>query len=209
VDRAQCDTCVRGLMRVASVNRGKAKLAWRSLALAWMAQALVAGCFDAPPEYTVPGRIPPVLNSLEAVPSLASINLVDPQDLTINFNVPFRSEDAGQPLQALFIRDFVPTERENNAKIIVGLDIEPSLEPFQDQTGRVVAYEWNVQDPRPDPGCHSVTLIFTYDDNIASNRFYTPLDDALVATETWWFVFETQNGSEATFECRPSSGSTP
>jgi hypothetical protein len=160
-------------------------------------------CFEPPPEYIAPGRVPPVFNSLQAEPSVTDVHLVEDTTDAIQFKIPFRSEDAGHALQASFILDMDPSEE--GAAFYQTRAVQPiptSTKPFQEQTGeRAVQWSWS-RATFPTSGCHSLTVLLTYADNTLDN--YHVFDDSLAAIETWWFNFD--GGQTLLEDCPPNGG---
>jgi len=118
-----------------------------------------------PPEYRAPGQTRPVLNVYGAVPTAtqALVVLTTPPKNPTKFTIQVRSEDAGEPLRAVFWLDY---------------QIQQSLEPLQpgefrlnSQTipastysneGRTVVYTWN---PTTTKGCHFLSLVVAHRDS--------------------------------------------
>ena len=64
------------------------------------------GCLVAdPPEYSPPARTPPILDLFRADPPVREV-LVARKNESIAFNVPVRSEDAGDPLMGAWHLDW-------------------------------------------------------------------------------------------------------
>lgn len=178
-------------------------LACRSLLL--VAVLLFApACLDASPEYSVPGRIPPVLDTDRVVPPSNQINLIDRSN-DVEFNVPFRSEDNGEPLVAHLLLDLAI--HGPNATSVAFADVDPSPLPFSEQEGRAVTITWPGIKPT---GCHTITLILNHADNRARNSIFLPLDASLAAFETWYFgVTDGQSQDSADIsltDCPPNPG---
>jgi hypothetical protein len=143
-----------------------------------------------------------VINALYVDPSLTAVTLVDPQEPDLLFTVPFRCEDQGNRLEAIFLRDHNLNERDFS-KLIDIVPVPPSGLPFEEQIGRAVSYRWTFVGDRPS-GCHSVTMVLTYEDN--TTAVFTIQDDSLVAIETWWFYF--QDGEDGAATGCPTVGPT-
>jgi hypothetical protein len=170
--------------------------------LAIAAALATVACLDDPPEYTRPTRIPPVVNSLRTYPPPTSVYVIAPTETSvINFDIPFRSEDVGTPLQAIFVLDFEATATSEDLDKVYTprVDVDSSDVPFEEQTDRSVVFPWSYENKRPAPGCHSLTMILNYVDNFAG--FYTPDDDSLATLETWWFYFVPLGSDEVVVEC--------
>lgn len=136
----------------------------------------MASCLDAPPVYEEQQRIPPFLlvpltrPRVDAVASVAT-------NRTLQMRVPFRSEDLGDPLTALFTVDseYLGSDR-------IGASV------FEDDTR---AAEFTFQ-PEVDPGCYMLGMTLTYSDNVNELRAQ---DESLAAYLYWWVnVFDPRTG---------------
>src|ERR1043165_9624299 len=112
--------------------------AWRFVArfsLFLGAVACTTGCFDAPPEYSEPTRIPPVIIASQCDPALTQ--RFDPAVLgnSATFKVMFHADDFGLNLRARLYRDLTLSGRPEllDDKQVVG---DPRA--FADQVGRYV-----------------------------------------------------------------------
>jgi len=142
-----------------------------------------------PPEYQAPGQTRPVLNVYSAVPTAtrALVVVTTPPKNPTKFTVQVRSEDAGEPLRAVFWLDY---------------QIQPSLDPLQpgefrlnsqtipastySNTGRTVVYSWN---PMTTKGCHFLSLVVAHRDSfqLVDEDHLDPAranDDAAIVTWT-------------------------
>ena len=141
-----------------------------------------AACLDAPPDYTPPEQIPPSIIAGTAVPPLASVYLVDPGQV-IDFNVQYRSADAGENLRAVLFLDLPPDDL--HPKEEMRAEIPASRDGFQ-KIHTFAAFSWPV---RPGlTGCHSMTLILTHASNLPLDTLL-PTDEERAARVTWWFEF--------------------
>ena len=139
-----------------------------------------SGCLVAePPEYQPPAQTPPLLDLFLADPPVTHV-LAKPLDATIDFNVPVRSEDAGDMLfGAVYVDWGFSTEQwQKNVKE------DPST--FDDDT-RYIDFPWTVTGVTK--GCHQLTLLvchFATFDPIAQR----PTDSNDQAIATWWLNVE-------------------
>jgi len=143
-----------------------------------------------PPEYQTPLRTRPVLNVYSAVPTTthALITFTEPNPLKTKFTVPVRSEDAGEPLRAVFFLDYQMPRRgltqPGEVKLPSGSKTIPASS--YDNAGRTVEYEWT---PMTTKGCHYLSLIvahrssFLESDEDHLNPRYAD-DDAAIVTWT-------------------------
>jgi hypothetical protein len=127
------------------------------------------GCFDAPPEYSVPERLPPILDEASAAPPMNTLyesKLQTPTDLRI----PFRSDTSEEELQAAFIVD-----ADSGHEVTLFIDkAGPGDTQFECKAN------WPV-----DPGCHTITVRASYVRNFGDN---TTVKDPSLATEATWFA---------------------
>jgi hypothetical protein len=147
----------------------------------------LSGCLDPPPEYTVPDPVPPVLIVDQIVPKTTTI--VQTNFPTVSFIVPFRADDAGQALYALFVPDMpagpISTSKAHGGPVVA----DPR--PFAEQTGRSVTFPdpgWTWQADQVSPGCHTMTMILSRLNNLDFTTkigVVTIKDDLATAQITW------------------------
>ncbi|HVU02879.1 MAG TPA: hypothetical protein VHE30_14060 [Polyangiaceae bacterium] len=147
----------------------------------------ITACLDTPPEYQAAIPVPPVIETSLVTPSTTAPVIVTGD--TIDFTVPFRSDDEGEALVAYFVWD-LPTGGDgldniiNNSVSVV--DADPR--PFAEQTNREVTFHWPwSSELKPGPGCHSVTMILSHNSNFQIGHGYL-LVDALAAAQVTWFL---------------------
>jgi len=145
------------------------------------------GCLDAAPTFAPRGQIPPFIVAGQVDPPIGAI-----YDGPIPFpiNVPFRSEDVNVPLVAQFFIDLAPGSSETNLAVREFED--PGV--FED-TSRAVSVPWSVALE----GCHSITLILTYYDNIDVSDL--PRDETRAARVVWWLNSADVNGDTLVASC--------
>lgn len=159
-----------------------------ALIAAWSA----TGCLDEPPTFEPRGQIPPFILAGQVEPPLGAIYEGEPP---IPINVPFRSEDVGFALQARLYLDLAPGAGEGAPEEVVTLPAGI----FEDLT-RSVPMEWS----RLVGGCHSLTLILTYEENYGiSSRL--PLDDTRAARVVWWLNMGDAQGTVRMSDCPGAS----
>lgn len=149
------------------------------------------GCLDEPPTFEPRGQIPPFILAGRVDPPLGSVY----EDGTpIDINVPFRSEDVGFPLEARLYLDLLPGAARGDADeaVVVPAGI------FEDLT-RTVEMNW----ARFEPGCHSLTLILTYQGSYDVAGL--PLDDTRAARVVWWLNMEDAQGDVRMSTCPGAS----
>jgi len=139
----------------------------------------VQSCIVAdPPEYRVPVQTRPVLNQFKATPEPSKVLVIYTTGRTgmptvgASFNVPVRSEDAGEDLRAILFLDYqVPrpegaTSSNKGQSKIVSQKIDAST---YSSTGRAFAYPWVPDSANVSQGCHFVTLIVAHRGSFQGN----------------------------------------
>lgn len=154
---------------------------WKEL-VAFGSALLLSGCLDAAPTYEARERIPPFVIVPSVMPDVAEVvRLATNKSLQIR--VPFRSEDLGEPLTAVFELD-----GQYQGKDEVG----PSV--FDDET-RVAEFTLR---PELDPGCYQLSLLLTHTVNLVNGLDVG--DESKAAYVYWWVeLFDQRVGANA--EC--------
>jgi hypothetical protein len=146
------------------------------------------GCVDSPPQYTEPARIPPVIVMDQVQPSPTSIYITPTHQ--VQFDIPFRADDAGRKLVARFVLDIEIGAPESVKQVNIAPD--PMGRPFAEQgLDRVVDYKWPWNDSNA--GCHTMTAIISDVNNFTDIGGVTS-DDLDEARVTWFLWL--QNGSD-------------
>jgi hypothetical protein len=151
----------------------------------------LSGCLDDPPTFAPRGQVPPFILAGEVDPPLAAI-YEGPSRFPIN--VPFRSEDVSVDIDARLYLDLVPGASDGDVKdgtVIPAGNIEEV---------RYVRMDWTQVLP---PGCHSLTLILTYDGNYDFNNL--PRDDTRAARVIWWLNIGDTDGDVRMSSCPGAS----
>ena len=140
---------------------------------------VTAGCFDAPPEYQEPTRIPPVIIMNGVQPSPASLYISSSSDPVIQFTVQFRADDAGQQLREAFVLDL----EIGGSEPIMQPDVPPDPlgRPFALQDDRTVSHNWSWNPSLA--GCHTMTAIIADQSNF--QNYIMPRNSLLEARVTW------------------------
>jgi hypothetical protein len=164
---------------------------------------LCTGCLDAPAEYEAIQRLPPQIFADSVDPPLTEVfEVPDPPPAdTIPFNIPFRADDVASPLRANFLRDLDPKAREDVRFFADIQNLKQIATPYFEQTNRSLDWAWQVSNLK---GCHSLTLILTYADNIPDK--YIPADETQAAWVTWWFNFLDSSQPTDMSSCPPLGG---
>ena len=174
---------------------GKSALAWRSL-LSFFAPMLTSAClFPEPPSYRAPEQTPPFLWS--PIPATTEVQFVETGDL-FQISVNLRSEDAGEPLQAFLVLNYLG---QGAATSVSGITISPGTAGEQ---RNISMPPWKIP-LRPTTGvCEQLSLVVSHQSNFNGWR---PIDDSDVFVLTWWLGI---NGNQQTLaDCSASSGATP
>jgi hypothetical protein len=189
------------MIREVFTRPGACPLAFASLLVGWVA----SGCLvPDPPSTSAAEKTPPVLILAEANPPVYQILQLAKDDPTpqITFDVPVRSEDAGDPLRAtLYLNWNVPGTPVNN--VVDRNTIQPST--FSD-TSRIVWGDWDYGNQPA--GCKQIVLLVTHASNYDATDFpelYANPADTAMAT---WFINlgDVPTGKNALSGCPSSSG---
>jgi hypothetical protein len=165
-----------------------------SLGLAVM--PCLVGCFDAPPQYSEPDRVPPVIAADLCDPPVTSLFVSDDEPALLD--VAFRADDAGRKVAACFVRDF-----GTGADAFV--DQQPAIpdpRPFAAQTIRDVSTKWYWKREGVQPGCYTVTAVVA-DQNDFSGKCVTGSDHSLKEARVTWYVWlrESKSDPAPTIDC--------
>lgn len=152
---------------------------------------LLCACLDEAPTFAPGGQRPPFIIAGQVSPPIGAVY---EGSIPFPINVPFRSEDTNIPLVAHLFQDLVPGTSQPAV-------LEQSLRAGIYQEEREVRMEWT----EPLEGCHSLTLIITYLDNVDS--FGLPLDETLAARVAWWLNMADVNDTVTLASCPGSSQS--
>ena len=138
--------------------------------------SICVGCLDPTPEYQAREPLPPVITHAYVRPKLNVVHVVykdETTDSTVPLDVPFRAEDPEGNLRALLVLDqdpFVDIELLQRSNIVGTVAIPGSEVPFAQQSLRQLTFPWRVSSSSStesvDSGCHSLTLVMTYSENI-------------------------------------------
>lgn len=153
----------------------------------WFITAGALGCLNDPPTFAPRGQIPPFIIAGQVEPPLASI-YEGPSRFTID--VPFRSEDVNEDLEARLYSDLVP----GTAIAIPDANTEIAAGNFEDL--RQLTMDW----VQLAGGCHSLTLIMTYLENY-DVLTGLPRDDTRAARIVWWLNIGDIDGATRIADC--------
>ena len=169
---------------------GHDALPGRALGLAVAVALGSLGCLDEAPTFAPRGQIPPFIIAGQVDPPLAAIY---EGPVPFRINVPFRSEDVNISIDARLFLDLVPGTADSPA--VEGTQLPPGN--YEDL--RVLIMDWT----RRITGCHSLTLIMTYDGNFDVNGL--PRDDTLAARVVWWLNVGDTDGDVRMVTCPGAS----
>lgn len=163
----------------------------------WVAVSSSLGCLADPPTFAPRGQVPPFIIAGQVDPPLGSIYVGPPGD-TVDVNVPFRSEDVNTNLGATLYLDLVPGAGPAGA-YVYAFGTVPA--------GNYEELRWvSLRTQRiQEPGCHSLTLIMTYVDNLNPLRNNLPSDDTLAARVVWWLDIGDDDGETMLSDCPGAS----
>lgn len=174
-----------------------------SIGLLW-----APGCIVAEPvPYEAPPQTPPLLQNHLSIPQIGvpipvdlESDILKDEKTSVDFRVPLRSEDSGDPLWYAFHLNYQIPNAETN--LLLKSDIPPST--FED-TSREINRTWNVRQPLAQ-GCHQVTLVVAHASNwdLQTDRPKAFGDPNDVATLTWWINVDPPPGERFTLKNCPS-----
>jgi hypothetical protein len=154
-------------------------MAWVSLLLLGM--PFVAGCFDSPPQYSEPDRVPPVIDADVVDPAVTKIYVPDGD--VASFEVAFRADDAGQKIEVCFVRDIGQVTRA----LVDSKQAPPDKRPFSEQVDpRTVPLTWPWKTDGTPAGCHTVTAVVA-DQNDIIGKCDVP--SSRPSARITWFVW--------------------
>lgn len=172
----------------------------------------VGSCIVAdPPEYRAPGQTRPVLNMYSAAPTQTQLLVVDAsqgRNPTVNFSVQVRSEDAGEPLRAVFFLDYQMKSRTDPPQLgEFNLATKTIPASTYDNVGRFFSFPWLPTSSPKVSGCHYLTLIvahrssFQEESEVHLDPRFADDDAALV---TWTVNVLTSPANETTLASCPA-----
>jgi hypothetical protein len=159
------------------------------------------GCLADPPTFAPRGQIPPFFVAGQVEPPLGSIyeGTTSLEGIaSFEINVPFRSEDVNTDLVATLYLDLAPGAQGVPPGSVLGFQDVPASnfeEPRSLNMGVLI----------PGTGCHSVTLIMTYVDNINRRRDLLPIDEDRAARLVWWLNVDDADGETRMADCPGAS----
>jgi hypothetical protein len=166
-----------------------------------VAVACVGCLVSEPPEYEEPSLTPPFLDMISATPLPGRIIVRhrNQNELLIKFDVPFRSEDAGEPIWFALHRNYTfgtSTPVVASQKLPAGTF---------DETDRSIRFDWNINS-NLEAGCHQLTLLVSHDSTwvLAESRpdLIRGIGDSAMAT--WWLNFDPPEGGANSLENCPT-----
>jgi hypothetical protein len=131
----------------------------------------ITGCFDAPPEYSVPELLPPLLDARGASPPISTPYRTSAA--ITDLRIPFRVIDSDDAVQAAFILDLGVPGMERQLY---------SNKTVQGDTIFNCKGDWKLV---TSPGCHTITVRASYVRNFEDQYDVTDLS---LASEATWFA---------------------
>ncbi|MET0791101.1 MAG: hypothetical protein ABW061_06225 [Polyangiaceae bacterium] len=158
------------------------------------------GCVVAdPPEYQEPVQTLPLLEVYKAVPSTTDIVVWSTGSPAVNFSIPVRSEDAGEPLAAYTFTDYGTSQE----RFYNGQNVAAST---YDQKSRNIVISWT---PGVSPGCHIFTLVVAHRSSFQSADA-VHLDPAKAGDDaalvSWWANINPTDNDVNTLKDCPRAG---
>jgi hypothetical protein len=159
---------------------------------------LPQACLSPTPEYDVPEQVAPFFAMDRADPATLGVLTVPGNVNEQKFNVPFRSQDSGESLRVIFVRDIEPAEPPSYERIIDSSEVAADDRPISEQgTSRAISFTWVWRgDERPvsKPAKPTTfTMILAHESNFVGITYR--LVDALDSAQaTWLFNFEPTGG---------------
>jgi hypothetical protein len=192
-------TCLSGppLARhaVRSLFVGLARLSLWTACLLMLSSCLV----DDPPPYSAPNQTPPRINTRDVRPLLNQFIVTKSTD-TLDFIIPFTSEDAGEDLNAVLLIDYDGVK----APIIGAFT---SIQPSTQADVRNLSLSYQVV---ASPGCHLITLRLGHTSSLRTAGAHPQTNAADIAEAYWWmFVDVDPSQGTALNACLLAPGSGP
>lgn len=152
------------------------------LSLGAVLVSMLSGCLvEDPPPYTEPQQTPAWLDLRQAVPLIDQV-LVRSRGDRVPFNVPVRSEDAGDDLFAFLLLNYMG--ESTNPRVLDIAQLKPST--FDDPDREDIVFDWTVDATVPE-GCQRLTLLATHKANLnLAAGLPEVFDKSDVAMAVWW-----------------------
>ncbi len=167
------------------------------LSLGAVLVTMLSGCVvEDPPPYAEPQQTPPWLDLRQAVPLLDQI-IVRTKGDRIQFNIPVRSEDAGDDLFAFLLFDY--KGEGTDPRVLDIAQLKPST--FDDPDREDIVFDWTIDDG-VENGCHRLTLLATHKANLnLAAGLPEVFDKSDVAIAVWWADINTIGDSAQLQDC--------
>jgi hypothetical protein len=146
-----------------------------------------------------PEKTPPILDLSRANPPITEVITKTALERTkqINFSIPVRSEDLGDPLWAQLYLNY----SIDGGTAYRGVPVPPST---LEDTSRAIVFFWTIQGL--EPGCYQLSLVVTHSSNVDFTQDSRPIDPTRdVAIATWWMNVEQSDGTAASMAACPSN----
>ena len=174
------------------------------LSLGLAALSMLSGCLvDDPPPFITPQKTAPRLDYSKARPGLNQLIIRSSGDF-LEFNVPVKSEDAGDPLVGNLLLDYTG---KGSGGIPLGF-AGVSASTLDDPNERLLKTTWKVFPKTAiSAGCHLLTLRVTHFSNLVEGQSDQLIDDADLA-EAYWLanINVTPEAAGTLVDCPTGSG---
>jgi hypothetical protein len=158
---------------------------------------LAAGCFDPPPEYSVPVLVPPIVDVPNVDPPTTTVKTVNLAE-QLPFEVPFHADDGGEEMWAYFVEDIPSGDADPRALLSNAVRDPPNSAPFDEQK-RSISWVWTVAAPT---GCHTVTMILSRKSNFGTGLYQTT-DELQTARVSWFLDIRDPSAATPSAVCGP------
>lgn len=158
------------------------------LALSTLSQS----CLIAPPDpLEEPERIPPRALVHDALPVVTQIVQTTRGAENPSFNVPFVSDDLGEPVEGKLFLNYPNGRFLNGSQTTAGTLNEE----------RDMIVQWGAGRQSLPTGCYTITMTITHKDNYTADG--PPADESKTAFVTWWIAHGTDLQLVNLDECTP------
>jgi hypothetical protein len=152
------------------------------LSLVTAAASMLSGCLvDDPPPYVPPAKTPPRLDYSRAEPGLDQLLILNSGDL-VTFKMPVTSEDAGDPLYATVLLDYVADSAMFGPTVS-----SPMPASTLEDKKRVFSLPLSIWN-KIEAGCHRFTLRVTHQSNLVLDKPGFQVIDKADLAEAFWFA---------------------
>ena len=167
------------------------------MSLCAVLSSMMPACLiEDPPPYREPQQTPPWLDLRRAVPLIDQV-LVRTTGEHVPFNVPVRSEDAGDGLVAYLVLNWVG-DGSDFKRVVAVAQVEAST---LDDVSRELVFNWSIDSVEVEDGCQRLTLLVTHRSNI--DLELAMLDKGDLAMAVWWANINTDTAASGMLQNCP------